>query len=76
MSGLLFHRLSDDKQCLADNPDRIVGLSSSSQDLVESGEDYQKKVRHFVAGPQAHAPVAYASIAPFPFLPVPSYVDP
>ncbi|XP_022761979.1 protoheme IX farnesyltransferase, mitochondrial-like [Durio zibethinus] len=77
MSGLLFHRLCDDQQCLADNPDRIVELSSSSQDVIDSGEDDQKKkVRHFTAGPQARPPVAYASIAPFPFLPVPSYVDP
>ncbi|XP_022722845.1 protoheme IX farnesyltransferase, mitochondrial-like isoform X2 [Durio zibethinus] len=77
MSGLLFHRLSDNQRCLADNPDRIVELSSTSQDLTESGEDYQKKkVRHLTAGPQARSPVAYASIAPFPFLPVPSYVDP
>lgn len=75
MSGLLFHRLSEDQQCLADNPVRIVEHSPSSEDLIVS-EDYQKKkARHLTSGPQASAPVAYASIAPFPFLPVPSYVD-
>lgn len=76
MSGLLFHRLSDNTQCLAENPNRIVEFPSFSEAVTESEEDDQKKkVRYVTAGPQVRAPVAYASIAPFPFLPVPSYVD-
>ena len=77
MSGLLLHRRSDDNQCLENNPERIIELSSSSQDVIESGEDDQKrKIRNFTAGPQACPPIAFASVAPFPFLPAPSYVAP
>ncbi|TYI66441.1 hypothetical protein E1A91_D09G224100v1 [Gossypium mustelinum] len=76
MSGLLFHRLSDNPQCLAENPNRIIELPSFPEVVTESEEDDQKKkVRYVTAVPQGRAPVAYASIAPFPFLPVPSYVD-
>ncbi|PPR81575.1 hypothetical protein GOBAR_AA39137 [Gossypium barbadense] len=76
LSGLLFHRLSDNPQCLAENPNSIVELPSFPEAVTESEEDDQKKkVRYVTAGPQGRAPVAYASIAPFPFLPVPSYVD-
>ncbi|XWS22420.1 hypothetical protein CRYUN_Cryun29cG0032400 [Craigia yunnanensis] len=75
MSGLLFHRCLDDKQCLENNPERIVELSSTSQDVIESGEDQKRKMRHLTAGPQARPPVAFASVAPFPFLPAP-YVAP
>ncbi|KAK8983760.1 hypothetical protein V6N11_009547 [Hibiscus sabdariffa] len=77
MSGLLFHRLSDDQQSIMENTDRIVGLSSFPEDVTESGKDDLKKKMRYVsaAGPQGRPPVAYASIAPFPFLPVPSYVD-
>nr|KJB37760.1 hypothetical protein B456_006G218900 [Gossypium raimondii] len=76
MSGLLFHRLSDNPQCLAENPNRIIELPSFPEAVTESEEDDQKKkVRYVTAVPQRRAPVAYASIAPFPFLPVPSYVD-
>ncbi|KAE8658466.1 Protoheme IX farnesyltransferase [Hibiscus syriacus] len=43
MSGLLFHRLSDEQQCLADNPDRIAEISSFTKDVTESGNDERKK---------------------------------
>ncbi|KAK8599737.1 hypothetical protein V6N13_060439 [Hibiscus sabdariffa] len=76
MSGLLFHRLSDEQQCLAENPDRIAELSPFPEDVTGSGKDDRKKKLSYVTpSPVGRAPVAYASIAPFPFLPVPSYVD-
>ncbi|KAK8518517.1 hypothetical protein V6N12_017664 [Hibiscus sabdariffa] len=76
MSGLLFHRLSNDQQSIMENTDRIAGLSSFPEDVTESGkDDLKKKSRYVSAGLQGRPPVAYASIAPFPFLPVPSYVD-
>ncbi|GMI96150.1 cytochrome c oxidase 10 [Hibiscus trionum] len=76
MSGLLFHRISDEQQCLVENPDRIAELSPFLEDATESGKDDQRKrLRYVTASPQRQPPVAYASIAPFPFLPVPSYVD-
>ncbi|OMO97961.1 UbiA prenyltransferase family [Corchorus capsularis] len=75
MTGLLFHRLTDDQECVADTSDSTFELSSS-QDTAISLDDDQKKRRDFTAGSQARPPVAYASVAPFPFLPVPSYVGP
>ncbi|KAE8670264.1 Protoheme IX farnesyltransferase [Hibiscus syriacus] len=76
MSGLLFHRLSDEQQCLAENADRIAELSSFPEDATESGnDDMKRKFRYVTSSPLGRPPVAYASIAPFPFLPVPSYVD-
>ncbi|KAK8338079.1 hypothetical protein V6Z11_A09G230900 [Gossypium hirsutum] len=49
MSGLLFHRLSDNPQCLAENPNSIVELPSFPEAVTESEEDDQKKkVSHFL----------------------------
>lgn len=67
MSGLLFHRISGESE---------LSSSLEAQEL-DSGTDNQKsKGRHTIAGTQARAPVAYASVAPFPFLPAPSYSVP
>ncbi|KAJ9139955.1 hypothetical protein P3X46_030646 [Hevea brasiliensis] len=67
MSGLLFHRLCGESEL----------PSSLEAKVLDSGTDNQKsKRRHTIAGTQARAPVAYASIAPFPFLPAPSYSVP
>ncbi|KAL5751103.1 hypothetical protein ACOSP7_025706 [Xanthoceras sorbifolium] len=76
MSGLLLHRItSDNQQCLVeDRSQRIVELSSSSETVAEeSGHSNWKGVRHPTVGRQSRPPVAYASVAPFPFLPAPSY---
>ncbi|KAE8728059.1 Protoheme IX farnesyltransferase [Hibiscus syriacus] len=76
MSGLLFHRLYDDQQSVVGNPNRIVELLSFPEEVTANGkDDRKKKSRYVTASPQGHPPVAYASIAPFPFLPAPSYVD-
>ena len=64
MSGILLHRLSDDQHCTVDNEfDSKVELESS---LLDAREKKKKLI-------QAQPPIAYASVAPFPFLPVPSY---
>ncbi|XP_038682917.1 protoheme IX farnesyltransferase, mitochondrial-like [Tripterygium wilfordii] len=75
MSGLLFHRISDNQQYLTeDSSDTIFELSSSDPTVREDdGNVGWKNTRHSGVGTQARPPVAYASIAPFPFLPVPSY---
>lgn len=79
MSGLLFHRLSDNQQSLAEeHSEKIVGLSSSSETApVESDDINRKKNLSYYSsiGRQVRPPVAYASVAPFPFLPAPSYAD-
>lgn len=65
MSGLLLHRRTiDNQECLVEDNPKIIELSSSSE-----SEKYDRK-----SNKKARAPVAYASVAPFPFLPAPCYV--
>lgn len=65
MSGLLLHRISNDnqQQLLVEE----AGLANSV-----SGEVKTQRRKKRVAQP----PVAYASAAPFPFLPAPSFYSP
>ncbi|KAJ0259220.1 Protoheme IX farnesyltransferase [Hirschfeldia incana] len=64
MSGLLIHRVYDeDKQPLLE----VAGLPNSA-----SGEVKTQRRKKRAAQP----PVAYASAAPFPFLPAPSFYSP
>ncbi|CAB4298254.1 unnamed protein product [Prunus armeniaca] len=73
MSGIMFHRLSDNQQCLTEeNSESSVELSLSSQDR---NVNQNNKLRNSTDRTQVRPPVSYASIAPFPFLPVPSYVS-
>lgn len=79
MSGLLFHRLTDNQQSLPEeDSEKIVELSSSSETVPVESEDMnrKKKLSYYSSlGRQVRAPVAYASVAPFPFLPAPSYAE-
>lgn len=79
MSGLLFHRLTDNQQSLAEeDSEKIVELSSSSESVPDESDDMNRKKKlsyYSSVGRQVRAPVAYASVAPFPFLPAPSYAD-
>ncbi|GAV90041.1 UbiA domain-containing protein [Cephalotus follicularis] len=78
MSGLLIHRVSDDQQYLAEqSSEKIFEPLSSLESVGHENESFNRKnkVRHSIAGTQVRPPVAYASIAPFPFLPAP-YVSP
>lgn len=64
MSGLLIHRVYDEeKQPVLE----VAGLPNSVTDEVKS---HRRKKR------AAQPPVAYASAAPFPFLPAPSFYSP
>uniref|UniRef100_A0A1J3G2Y5 Heme O synthase n=1 Tax=Noccaea caerulescens TaxID=107243 RepID=A0A1J3G2Y5_NOCCA len=66
MSGLLIHRVSNDnKQPLVAE----AGLSNSATGEVIKTQKRKKKRA-------SQAPVAYASAAPFPFLPAPSFYSP
>lgn len=65
MSGILFHRQSDEQTIAEDNLDSNLDLSS-----LQETETVKRKNK----SKQARPPVAYASVAPFPFLPAPSYV--
>lgn len=72
MAGLLIHRQTDDQQFLEVNAEGLVKSSSSveSSDIEDKNGDQKIKGRQ---GNRARPPVAYASCAPFPFLPAPSY---
>lgn len=78
MSGLLFHRLPESQQCQTlQNSHKSTDLSSSSELLLDENERVnhrQSKVKSKSVDTQGRPPVAYASIAPFPFLPAPTYV--
>ncbi|OWM68394.1 protoheme IX farnesyltransferase, mitochondrial isoform X2 [Punica granatum] len=80
MSGILFHRLSDDQQHLAENnSERFPELLSPSRMASEengNGSEGKNQTRQIAGGSRARPPVAYASYAPFPFLPAPSYIAP
>ncbi|XP_058764504.1 protoheme IX farnesyltransferase, mitochondrial-like [Vicia villosa] len=72
MAGLLIHRRTDNQQFLEVNAEGLVKSSSS----VESSDIEDKNGDQKIKGQQrnrARPPVAYASCAPFPFLPAPSY---
>lgn len=74
MSGIMFHRIVDNQQSLSEeNLESSVEVSLSSQD---GNVKRKSRSRNSTDGSQVRPPVSYASIAPFPFLPVPSYADP
>ncbi|KAJ4727297.1 protoheme IX farnesyltransferase, mitochondrial-like [Melia azedarach] len=79
MSGLLFHRLTENQQSLAEeHSEKIVEHSSSSETVAKESESINRKNKssNSSVGRRARPPVAYASVAPFPFLPAPSYTSP
>lgn len=68
MSGILFHRISDSTENIniaEDNFDNTLDFLSAQEKV---NDDQKNKSRN------SRPPVAYASVAPFPFLPAPSYV--
>jgi protoheme IX farnesyltransferase len=72
MAGLLIHRRTDNQQFLEVNGKIFVKSSSSAEtsEIDDKNGNQKIKGRHMN---RARPPVAYASIAPFPFLPAPSY---
>ncbi|KAK4773974.1 hypothetical protein SAY87_028993 [Trapa incisa] len=75
MSGILLHRLSDDQQHLdANNSDRFPELLSLPGTAIDdNGHHNEVRTRQVNGVSPRRPPVAYASYAPFPFLPAPSY---
>lgn len=74
MSGMLFHRLTDNQQILTET--NTSGLATKT--LVDESDDDRylvKQRRDSSIGIQSRPPVAYASVAPFPFLPAPVYAN-
>lgn len=77
MSGLLIHRRSAN-QLMVDKAEGSVKSLSGMETSLQKGENVHRKNkgRHPVEGTPARPPVAYASVAPFPFLPAPLYESP
>ncbi|XP_077244924.1 cytochrome c oxidase 10 [Tasmannia lanceolata] len=77
MAGFLLHRLPNTQQeFMMNDPDKLAGHQISGTELQGSeNSSYQNKQRKNPSGTQARPPVAYASIAPFPFLPAPVYIS-
>ncbi|KAJ7979157.1 protoheme IX farnesyltransferase, mitochondrial-like [Quillaja saponaria] len=79
MSGLLIHRQSDNEQSImVEETKSSVDLSACTETLLQKNENInqQNKAKHFTVSSQTRPPVSYASVAPFPFLPAPSYAAP
>ncbi|KAM3323183.1 protoheme IX farnesyltransferase, mitochondrial [Capsicum chacoense] len=74
MSGLLVHRVTESEQQMTmENTDKIVEMLPSLGTTEETPEE--KRMKQSVGNGQRRSPVAYASVAPFPFLPAPSYAE-
>ncbi|KAL8142141.1 hypothetical protein V2J09_015173 [Rumex salicifolius] len=74
MAGLVFHRLSDNWQSNTEN--NTFKVANTSSLFIDEGEEIHspkpgKDLRKRT--PRSRPPVAYASVAPFPFLPAPTY---
>ncbi|TVU33926.1 hypothetical protein EJB05_15742, partial [Eragrostis curvula] len=77
MAGLLLHRLPNNEQKehnLAQNSD-LAGVLYGAN-LQDEERATRKREDRKPSNVQSRSPVAYASVAPFPFLPVPIYVPP
>ncbi|KAF3791037.1 Protoheme IX farnesyltransferase [Nymphaea thermarum] len=77
MAGFLFHRLPQLEEDTITAESGRLAESSSVAGCVEEKHDTENKtkpLKHPLSA-QARSPVAYASIAPFPFLPAPIYAS-
>ncbi|XP_004229507.1 protoheme IX farnesyltransferase, mitochondrial [Solanum lycopersicum] len=71
MSGLLVHRVTESEQQMTiEHMSKIIELSPSLETAEAAQEEKRKQS---IGNGQRRPPVAYASVAPFPFLPAPSY---
>lgn len=72
MGGLLVHRRYENELHVpVESSDRSADLSSSLDADLTEPSNHQKNRRPALVGAQSRPPVAYASVAPFPFLPAP-----
>lgn len=80
MSGLLFHRITNnDNDLTQNNSEEMNQLTLPLQGLVDNDDEPSSRkigANQTSVETQPRPPVAYASYAPFPFLPVPSYAAP
>ncbi|XP_051148088.1 protoheme IX farnesyltransferase, mitochondrial [Andrographis paniculata] len=75
MGGLLLHRISDNELTLTGhNSNRVIDLSLSSEE-TKPVDQTQPQEKRRPSHNRQRPPVAYASVAPFPFLPAPSYIE-
>ncbi|KAI4979623.1 hypothetical protein ZWY2020_016376 [Hordeum vulgare] len=79
MAGLILHRLPNEQKehNHIHQTSEIAGVLRGTElwDEEEGGRQKREDAKHSRRA-QSRPPVAYASVAPFPFLPVPVYVSP
>ncbi|KAK9120674.1 hypothetical protein Syun_018291 [Stephania yunnanensis] len=79
MSGLLIHRHTDDERNVMETIQGSISelplIGNLIRDLRNDIDDIKQKKNSIMGHIQSRPPVAYASIAPFPFLPAPVYAD-
>jgi protoheme IX farnesyltransferase len=76
MAGLILHRLpNEQKEQNIHQTSEMAGVlhGSELQDEERARQKREDQKKH--SRVQSRPPVAYASVAPFPFLPVPVYVS-
>ncbi|MFS8023010.1 putative UbiA prenyltransferase family [Helianthus anomalus] len=74
MSGLMFHRVYNDDQHLLTTENTNDNMVMSHPTTTKQESRNPDKVKHTKGNMvKSRPPVAYASVAPFPFLPVPIY---
>ena len=76
MGGFILHRLpNEQKEHNIHQTSEMAGVLHGAK-LRDEERARQKQEDRKHSRAQSRAPVAYASVAPFPFLPVPVYVSP
>lgn len=75
MSGLLLHRLPNlQHEDTITEQARIDEVLNEGELLHEDEHARSSNSRNRISRAQSRPPVAYASVAPFPFLPAPLYI--
>lgn len=80
MSGLLLHRLPNEQHehtiTKSSRVDEVFSESRAHEDENSNSSSSWNHQTKFPTCVEARPPVAYASVAPFPFLPAPLYISP
>ena len=76
MAGLILHRLPNEQKEHNIHHTSEMAMVLDGGELQDEERARQKREDRKRSRVQSRPPVAYASVAPFPFLPVPVYVSP
>ncbi|XP_042438931.1 protoheme IX farnesyltransferase, mitochondrial-like [Zingiber officinale] len=73
MSGLLLHRLPNEQNETMAEPTRNDEVLTETEIVASEGSSSSSSYKKRKCRTQTGPPIAYASVAPFPFLPAPMY---